>query len=109
MQTYIIDIDDTLIFSDKIDCRYCKRVTYEMKDKATDEIFYVNALYDNGHTIILHTGRNWDCYDLTKKQLAKAGVKYHELVMGKPQGIYVDKDCLTTLKEVWANEQQDDS
>jgi hypothetical protein len=45
-------------------------------------------LYDEGHTIVYWTARGTlsgiDYYDLTKSQLDKFGVKYHELKLKKP-------------------------
>lgn len=98
-KTFVIDIDDTLIFSEKVYCAECGRVTYKMTATHEGEIALLHDLFEQGHTIILHTGRNWDCYDLTVEQLAQAGINYHQLVMGKPQGIYVDKDSCKSVRE----------
>jgi hydroxymethylpyrimidine pyrophosphatase-like HAD family hydrolase len=98
MQTYVVDIDDTLLKSKKEFCDCCGRVKYTLFCVYENEIKKVNELYKKGNTIVLWTGRNWDCYDMTKQQLKKAGIKYHELVMGKPQGVYVDADALLTLE-----------
>lgn len=98
--TLVVDIDDTLLISEKIKCDECGRIKYQNEIKFISEINYLNKLYKN-HTIILHTGRNWDCYDITVKQLKKNKIKYHELVMGKPQGIYIDRDAKTSIEEVY--------
>jgi len=98
MKTYIIDIDDTLLFSAKTNCEKCQRVNYELSGNFQTEIEILNRLKAEGNTIILWTGRGWDCYQLTKDQLKTAGINYDELIMGKPQGIYVDRDALTTLE-----------
>ena len=57
----------------------------------------LNALHDQGHTIVIHTARFMGrCgsnpfevyklgYDFTVKQLEGWGVKFHELHMGKPR------------------------
>lgn len=97
--TFIIDIDDTIFFSAKTYCDICGRKNYNITLYDNIEIERINKLYDSGNTIILWTGRNWDSYDLTKKQLKEKKVKYHELFMGKPQGIYIDKDARKTLEE----------
>ena len=99
MKTLVIDIDDTLIRSNRVSCRRCGRITYKNAKPIQDEIDYLNILFDRGYKIILYTGRGWDCYKFTVEQLFKFGVKYHDLVMGKPQGIYIDKDAKTTLKD----------
>lgn len=51
----------------------------------------INQLYDDGHTIILHTSRLWHDYDVTVEWLKKGGVKYSTLIMAKPLGdFYID-------------------
>lgn len=67
-------------------------------------ISLVNRLYDRGHTIVLHTSRFMGRTggdreeterigrDLTQRQLAGWGVRYHELWMGKPRYDYVIDD-----------------
>ncbi len=69
---------------------------YENANPIEAAVELVNRLYAEGHTIIIHTarfmGRNegninntyYQGYKLTKEQLARWGVCYHELVMGKP-------------------------
>lgn len=100
LKYFAIDIDDNILFNDKIYCPECGRVKYKLKKVDKEEIKLINKLYKKGHIIILYTGRNWDCYKLTKQQLKEAKVKYHELVMGKPQGIYVDKEAVKSVKDV---------
>ena len=97
--TFVIDIDDTIVACEKVKCSRCGRITYENPIIDEEEIERINALYYRGETIILYTGRNWDAYLKTVEMLSMIDVKYHELVMGKPQGIYVDKDARTSLKE----------
>jgi hypothetical protein len=58
-------------------------------------IALVNALFDCGHTIVLHTARGSlsgiDWTDVTVSQLQTAGVKYHQLLFGKPAAdFYID-------------------
>lgn len=96
----IIDIDDTIIFAEKVECPECGKHTYKMFSRQSEEIKLINKAYRKGHIIIFHTGRGWDQYDITKEQLAKIKVKYHELIMGKPLGIYIDKDAKITLAEI---------
>ena len=97
---FVVDIDDTLLVADKTECDKCGRVVYKLREKKRSIIDIVNALYEKGHQVILWTGRNWDCYKFTKEQLAEAGIMYDELVMGKPQGIYVDLDAINTIEEL---------
>lgn len=97
MKTYVVDIDDTLLVSKKITCRNCSRTIYTYPEPIKEEIRVLKKLYKKGHRIILHTGRGWDCYETTVYQLKSLKIKYHELIMGKPQGVYVDKDAIRTL------------
>ena len=92
---YVFDIDGTICTTTEGD--------YEAAKPLTDRIANVNALYDEGHTIIFQTARgmgrsnnsvayaNTAFYELTKRQLNNWGVKYHSLFLGKPAGdIYID-------------------
>lgn len=96
-QEWVIDIDGTLLVSHTETCPTCKRVKYVLIGANRDMVAKVNAKYDLGDRVVLWTGRGWDCYDLTVKQLKRVGVKYHELVMGKPLGTYVDADARRDL------------
>lgn len=53
-----------------------------------ENIKKINALYDMGHKIIIFTGRGTvsgiDWRDLTERQFKGWGLKYHELIFGKP-------------------------
>lgn len=82
--TLVVDIDDTLLKTDGWMYEYRNPVPIQK------EIDLVNKAYEDGHTLILHTARNWDKYDLTIKHVQQLNIKYHQLVMGKPQGDYID-------------------
>jgi len=64
----------------------------------------VNLLYDKGHYIILHTARgslikkNWE--SVTKNQLKKYKVKYHELIFNKPGADYYIDDKMLSIQDV---------
>jgi hypothetical protein len=92
---YVIDIDGTI----------CTNTNGKYQDAVPffDRIQHINQLYDEGNIIVFHTARgmrthNDDAiaahnqwYEFTKKQLDGWDIKYHKLVLGKPQGdIYVD-------------------
>lgn len=98
--TYIVDIDNTLLRSDYTPCPGCGRPEYSGCCPIPEEIYQVNMAYEAGNTIVLHTGRNWDCFDMTVKQLKYYGVKYHTLVMGKPHGIQIDADASKSIEDV---------
>ena len=91
MKIYAFDIDGTICTN-----------TYGEYQKASpflDRINSINDLYNSGNIIKLFTargsttGRNW--FELTKTQLSKWGVLYHELILGKPEADYFidDKAC----------------
>ena len=94
--TYVVDIDGTI-------CEISPGNDYSLAVPYPKRIKILNQLYDDGCTIIYFTARgmgrhNNDAkkaidqfYDLTEKQLADWGVKYHTLMLGKPAGdFYID-------------------
>ncbi len=88
---YCIDIDDTLCHSIEDD--------YAHSAPCREAIAKVNTLYEQGHTIKLFTGRgSWDNYDwreFTAKQLKAWGIKYHELILGKPMAdVFIDDKAI---------------
>lgn len=85
---YCIDIDGVI-------CNNLPEADYEHRVPCRDVIAKVNRLYDGGHMIKIFTGRGSrsgiDWREFTEKQLKSWGVKYHKLIMGKPQAdVYVD-------------------
>ena len=94
-KTYCFDIDGVIAtLVDNLD--YTKASPkYEIIDA-------VNTLYDQGHTIILFTARgsvsgiDWE--DVTKDQMEAWGVKYHQLLFGKPAAdFYVDDKMISLV------------
>jgi len=86
-KTYCFDIDGTI----------CTNTdgAYESALPMVERIERVNELFDQGHTIVLFTARgsttkiNWS--ELTKKQMVEWGVKYHDLLFGKPYAdVFID-------------------
>lgn len=92
--TYVVDIDNTLLRSDG-------PPGYENAIPLVQEIEAVNRAFAAGHTIVIHTGRGADKEELTRQQLGRFGVRFHELVTGKPDGVCVDADALMTLRGKW--------
>ena len=77
----IVDIDETIcVTPDNRD--YTKSV--EMKNRVEK----INKLYDEGNTIVYWTARGTgsglDWREVTEKQLAAWGAKYHDLQLRKP-------------------------
>lgn len=88
---FAIDIDETI-------CTYTDG-QYELAEPIPETIAVVNRLYDEGHSIVFFTARGSgtgiDWYDTTVEQLHKWGVKYSELMFGKPWAdYYVDDRCM---------------
>ena len=84
---YRIDIDDTIIKTDIDNNGY-----YHIKSIYSDIVRKINKLYDEGHTIIIETGRHWNHLKSTLKHLEECEVKYHSLIMGKPPADYILDD-----------------
>lgn len=92
-QNLVIDIDDTLLKCDILDGKYCNPRPIKEEVEILKEL-------KNTYVIILHTGRHWNHYQTTVQQLKELDIPYDELVMGKPLGIYVDRDSKKSLKEL---------
>ena len=93
---YVFDLDGTI-------CDIKENDDYDKSFAYLERIRVVNRLYDEGNYIVFHTARgmgrnNNDAakaiqqfYSLTKQQLDSWGVKYHQLILGKPSGdLYID-------------------
>lgn len=44
----------------------------------------INKLYRDDNTIIIWTARGWEQFKTTAEWLARHGINYHTLLMGKP-------------------------
>lgn len=91
-QRFVFDIDGVIAM---------KRENLDYANAGPNErmISIINKLYDMGNEIILFTARGYvtgiDWEGLTKEQMGRWGVKYHELHMGKPNAdYYVDDKML---------------
>ena len=96
----IIDLDGTICTEEKT----FDRCNAELLPKAK---LSINKLYDEGHIIIIYSARGWAEYEMTYKWLTNKGVKFHQLVLGKPIGdFWIDdraisfKDWEKTMKEI---------
>jgi hypothetical protein len=92
MKIIYVDIDETI-------CNTPHPRNYFNAEPIKENIDKINKLYDDGHTIVYWTSRgsrtqiNW--YDLTKEQLDKWGVKYHQLFVDKPYyDLFIDDKTL---------------
>ena len=79
--TYYVDIDETI-------CYYEGNREYPNALPNHERIKKINALYDEGNTIVYWNARGGttgiDWTELTQKQLKEWNVKHHELKMWKP-------------------------
>lgn len=96
---YCFDIDGTI----------CSKVTnahYEQAQPILLRIVHINNLYELGNTIIFFTARGSttgiDWAELTAHQLTSWGVKYHKLLLGKPEAdIYIDDRGISDIAYSW--------
>jgi len=96
---------DKTIYAIDIDGVLCDDMLGEYEKSTPDynAIRKVNELYEYGHTIKIFTGRGSatgiDWKEFTIKQLESWGLKYHELIFGKPVAdIFVD-DKAVNIKD----------
>ena len=99
---YCVDIDGTI-------CSPTVGRDYHKAEPWQDRIKVLNKLYDEGNYIIYFTARAMGrfadqphsvasikakevLFELTKQQLEEWGVKYNELIMGKPHADYFIDD-----------------
>ena len=87
IKKFFVDLDNTLCIT--IDSDYINSKPIE------ERIRYINKLKDEGNIITIWTARGSttgiDHRELTEKQLNEWGVKYDNLLMGKPNyDIYID-------------------
>jgi CMP-N-acetylneuraminic acid synthetase len=77
---------------------------YSRAQPQHDVIALINELYEAGHQITLFTARGYvtgiDWRDVTQSQLARWGVRYHELKFGKPDADYYVDDRMLPLDEL---------
>lgn len=90
---FVFDIDGVI-------AKIQKDNDYHLSEPNMEFIRIVNKLYDRGNKIVLFTARGYvtgiDWSEETQKQLKDWGVKYHELLFGKPNAdCYVDDKMLS--------------
>lgn len=98
----IIDIDGTICTEERMFSR-------ALAKPLEGAVKSVNALFEQGNTIILYTARTWMEFEMTTDWLKKNGFKYHQLIMGKPIGdVWIDDRALqfTNWEEISAKLNQ---
>ena len=110
---YCIDIDGTI-------CSPTVGRDYHKAEPWQDRIKVLNKLYDEGNYIIYFTARAMGrfadlphsvasvkakevLFELTRQQLEEWGVKYNELIMGKPHADYFIDDKGVNADEFFSN------
>jgi glycerol-3-phosphate cytidylyltransferase len=90
---YCFDLDGTI-------CTLSDKNDYNQAAPLLEMVEAVNRLYDEGNEIIIFTARGAssgiDWTEVTKKQLNKWGLKYHNLIMNKKPSfdLMIDDKCI---------------
>ncbi len=92
-----VDIDETICYTPYMtDENGNKKRDYYNSSPYKHNIEKINTAYDEGHTIIYWTSRGSrtkiDWRELTERQLANWGAKYHELHLDKPYYDFIIDD-----------------
>lgn len=96
MSKIYVDIDNTICETNSMN--------YSLSIPIKKNIEIVNNLYDSGYNITYWTARGTrtgiNHTELTKNQLEKWGVKYHNLILGKPDyDILIDDKAINSLQQ----------
>jgi len=80
----IIDLDGTI-------CTEEKTYSRSLAKPIEGAIECINNLYEAGNIIIIYSARTWMEFEMTTVWLKKYGIKYHQLILGKPIGdVWID-------------------
>ncbi len=88
--TFFVDIDGTIVKYRKF-----SELSTSTLTPIQDVIDFINKSYDEGCHIVITTARPESFQLMTKQELEKLGVKYHQMIMGIGRGTRVvlnDKD-----------------
>ncbi len=98
-RTFVFDIDGVV-------AKIQKDLDYALSEPNDKMIHIINQLYGYGNKIVLFTARGYvtgkDWTQITKKQMERWGVKYHELKFGKPNADYYVDDKMLSLEMLYA-------
>jgi hydroxymethylpyrimidine pyrophosphatase-like HAD family hydrolase len=88
---FVFDVDGTILYSEVDEDGNYKLIGHNKKI-----VKKINDLYNNGHIIILWTGRHWNHLEITIMQMQQIGLKYHTIVHGKPysDSYYIDDKAI---------------
>ncbi len=97
-KTFVFDIDGVV-------AKLQKDLDYALSKPNEPMIEIINKLYDFGNKIVLFTARGYvtgkDWSEVTKEQMQRWGVKYHELKFGKPNADYYVDDKMLSLERLY--------
>lgn len=97
-QTFVFDIDGVV-------AQIQKDLDYALSGPNEPMIAIINQLYDWGNKIVLFTARGYvtgkDWSEVTKDQMKRWGVKYHELKFGKPNADYYVDDKMLGMDKLY--------
>lgn len=80
----IIDLDGTI-------CTEEKTFSRSLAKPLPKAVETINALFKEGHIIIIYSSRTWIEFEMTTDWLKRNKIKYHQLVLGKPVGdLWID-------------------
>jgi hypothetical protein len=84
LMVYCFDIDDTIL----------RMKSLKLYKPIKERIKYINKKFEEGNYIYLYTCRQKNG---TSKLLNKFGLKYHEIIYGKPKAhIYIDDSSINS-------------
>ncbi len=97
-KTFVFDIDGVI-------AKLQKDLDYALSEPNGRMVKIINKLYDYGNKIVLFTARGYvtgkDWSQVTKEQMQRWGVKYHELKFGKPNADYYVDDRMISLERLY--------
>ena len=97
-KTFVFDIDGVI-------AKLQKDLDYALSEPNGRMVKIINKLYDYGNKIVLFTARGYvtgkDWSQVTKEQMQRWGVKYHELKFGKPNADYYVDDRMISMERVY--------
>lgn len=96
-KTFVFDIDGVI-------ATLTPANNYELAEPLVNTIGLINKLYDAGNRIILFTARGTmtgiDWSQVTRDQMNRWGVRFHDLQFGKPAGDYYVDDRFIALDDL---------
>ncbi len=95
---FVFDIDGVI-------AKIQKDLDYGQSEPNEEMVRIINRLYDLGNYIVLFTARGYvtgkDWSEVTKEQMQRWGLKYHELKFGKPNADYYIDDKMLDLNRLY--------